>query len=344
MDCWHFCLQKSTLLQITEGASFVAPLRPCVASTLSSEARSSLNLTSISLSTMQRMQSTVHAAEPPFHADSGTGDDEILTNAHTDALVGLLDEPEEARLKIYAYFLGSDEQRTDALVNSEPRIPAPLYPFCLVLRYLILKEQVRLGESSKRFNWSLKQVHAAVAAAHLAYTIHETLKADPALTALPPHLSYPDALSLEPTTRDIHLQSSLQLTLHSAHQLAQSLLLCPQPFSAPPSALVLGSLFHSIAQSTDQATRESIAAVSSPLENVLLDWILYDTEQHLAIDVEALRRAKRQRKKEEKQQQTATSQIEKKRGTVANQNNVRSRFGLIQLDDASQEEQSDDQA
>lgn len=295
------------------------------------------------------MLSATRAAEPPFDIQNGNASstqDELLTNAHADALIGLLDEPVESRLKMYAYFLGSDDKRTDALLSSSiASIPQPLYPFCLVLRYLILKEQHRLGESSLRFNWSLKQVHAAVASAHLAYTIHETLKSEPKLTTLPSNLSYPDALSVEPTTRDIHLQSSLQLTLHSAWQLAQSLLLCPQPFSAPPSALVLGSLFHKIAQSTDTATRETIEATSSPVENAMLDWILYDTEQHLAIDVEALRKAKRERKKEEKKLQTAAAEAEKKRAAAAKQSATRSAFGLLQLDDqdAEEEEESEDE-
>ena len=284
------------------------------------------------------------AAEPPFSLEfANGGTDELLTTAHSKALIGLLDEPVESRLQMYAYFLGSDEKRTDALVKSD--IPEPVYPLCLVLRYLILKEQHRLGESSVRFNWSLKQVHAAVASAYLAYTIHEALRKDPTLTAAPQHLSYPDPLSIEPTTRDIHLQSSIQLTLHSAYQLAQSLLLCPTPFSAPPSALVLGSLFHTIAQSTDEATRESISAASTPIEKAMLDWILEGTEQHLAIDVEALRKAKRERKKEEKKLQNAAAEAEKKRAASAKQNAARSGFGLLQLDDDdAEEEESDDEA
>lgn len=296
------------------------------------------------------MLSATRAAEPPFdlqHASmENSTKDELLTNVRADALVGLLDEPVEARLRIYAYFLGSDEKRTDALISSDTTsIPEPLYPLCLVLRYLVLKEQRRLGESSRRFNWSLKQVYAAVASAYLAYTIHETLNANPSLTTLPAHLSFPDAHSIEPATRDIHLQSSLQLTLHSAWQLAQSLLLCPRPFSAPPSALVLGSLFHTIAQSTDTSTREDIKTTSSPVENAMLDWILYDTEQHLAIDVEALRKAKRERKKEEKKQQTAAAEAEKKRASTAKQSAARSGFGLLQLDDDNPEEdESGDEA
>ncbi|SPO20581.1 uncharacterized protein UTRI_00057 [Ustilago trichophora] len=281
------------------------------------------------------------AAEPPFNldptADSGVG--ELLTTAHAEALVGLLDEPVASRLQMYAYFLGSDEKRTEALIKT--KIPEPLYPLCLVLRYLIVKEQHRLGESSVRFNWSLKQLYAAVASGFLAYTIHETLKADTSLTSVPKNLSFPDPLSVEPTTRDIHLQSSIQLTLHSAYQLAQSLLLCPTPFSAPPSALVLGSLFHTIAQSTDETTRDSIAAASSEVENAMLNWILDDTEQHLAIDVEALRKAKRERKKEEKKLQTAAVEAEKKRVATAKQSAVRSGFSLLQLDDDDDEEEEE---
>lgn len=289
------------------------------------------------------MLSATRSAEPPFDLPGASSQaEELLTNADADALVGLLDEPVEARLKVYAYFLGSDEKRTDALTSSD--IPQPLYPLCLVLRYLILKEQQRLGESSVRFNWSLKQVHAAIASAYLSFTAHETLKADPALTSLPSHLSYPEALSVEPTTRDIHLQSSIQLTLHSAYQLAQALLLCPTPFSAPPSALVLGSLFHTIATSTDESTRESITAASSEVEKAMLNWVLYDTEQHLAIDVEALRKAKREKKKEEKKQQTAAAEAEKKKAAIARQNAVRSGFGLLQLDveEGEHEDESED--
>lgn len=283
------------------------------------------------------------SAEPSFNLEEAS-ENELLTNAHADAFVGLLDEPVEARLKVFAYILGSDEKRTDALISSKTKIPEPLYPLCLVLRYFILKEQHRLGESSRRFNWSLKQIHAAVAAGHRAYTIHETLRSDPTLTSLPAHLSYPDALSVEPTTRDIHLQTSIQLTLHSAYQLAQSLLLCPQPFSAPPSALVLGSLFHTISQSTDEATRESIAAASSPLENAMLDWILHDTEQHLAIDIEALRKAKRDRKKEKKQQTAAAEAEKKEKAATAKQNAARSAFALLQLDnEEGEDEESEDE-
>ncbi|CDR88299.1 uncharacterized protein SPSC_04126 [Sporisorium scitamineum] len=280
------------------------------------------------------------AAEPPFSIDALSPDatEQLLTTAHASSLAGLLDEPLSNRLKIFCYFLASNESRTDALLSSS--IPQPLLPLCLVLRYLILKEQKRLGESSRRFNWSLKQVHAAIASGYKAYTIHETLKADPTLTQLPADLSYPDALSVEPTTRNIHLQSSLQLTLHSAYQLAQSLLLCPEPFSAPPSALVLGSLFHTNALSTDDTTLESIAAASSAVEKEMLEWVLYDTQHHLAIDVEALRKAKRERKKEEKKLQTAAAEAEKKRAAIAKQNAARSGFGLLQLDNDDEEEES----
>lgn len=292
-------------------------------------------LTTIIDNSHHRNRSTdkMMAAEPPFTLDAPSSNvtEELLTTATASTLAGLLDEPLPDRLKVFCYFLASDESRTDALLSSS--IPQPLLPLCLVLRYLILKEQKRLGESSRRFNWSLKQVHAATASGYKAYTIHETLKADPSLTQLPADLSYPDALSVEPTTRDIHLQSSLQLTLHSAYQLAQSLLLCPDPFSAPPSAMVLGSLFHTIALSTDETTLESVAAASSPVEKEMLDWILYDTQHHLAIDVEALRKAKRERKKEEKKLQTAAAEAEKKRAATAKQNAARSGFGLLQLDD-----------
>ncbi|KAJ9477181.1 hypothetical protein PHBOTO_000852 [Pseudozyma hubeiensis] len=281
------------------------------------------------------------AAEPPFSLDlsSAAATDELLTTLHSASFSGLLDEPVSTRLEVFCFFLGSDQSRSDALLNTQ--VPQPLLPLCLVLRYLVLKEQGRLGESSKRFNWSLKQIHAAVAAAFRAYTIHEALKSDPDLTELPAGLSYPDALSVDPTTRDIHLQSSLQLTLHSAYQLAQSLLLCPTPFSAPPSALVLGSLFHSIAQSTEETTRDTIASLSSPVEKAMLDWILHDTFDHLAIDVEALRKAKRERKKEEKKLQTAAAEAEKKNIANAKQNAIRSGFGLLQLDDQDGEEDSE---
>ena len=281
----------------------------------------------------------MYVAEPPFSLDAAMADsaDELLTTASSTTFSGVLDEPLATRLKIFCYFLASDESRTDALLSSD--IPRPLLPLCLVLRYLILKEQKRLGESSKRFNWSLKQVHAAVASAFRAYTIHETLKADPTLTHLPSHLTYPDTYSVDPTTRDIHLESSIQLTLLSANRLAQSLLLCPTPFSAPPSALVLGSLYPTIAQSTDETTREAIAAASSPIENAMLDWILFDTQDHLAIDVEALRKAKRERRKEEKRQQTA-AEGEKRRAITAEQNVARSGFGLLQLDQDEAEEES----
>ncbi|TKY90022.1 hypothetical protein EX895_000020 [Sporisorium graminicola] len=282
------------------------------------------------------------AAEPPFSLDAPSSDvtEELLTTAHLSTLASLLDEPVSNRLQIFCYFLASDESRTDALLSSS--IPQPLVLLCLVLRYLILKEQKRLGESSRRFNWSLKQVHAAIASGFKAYTIHETLKADSTLTQLPAELSYPDSLSVEPTTRDIHLQSSLQLTLHSAYQLAQSLLLCPEPFSAPPSALVLGSLFHTIALTTDETTLESVAAASSPVEKEMLDWVLYDTQQSLAIDVEALRKAKRERKKEEKKLQTAAAEAEKKRAATARQNTARSGFGLLQLDDHNDDDDDDE--
>lgn len=208
----------------------------------------------------------------------------------------IVDEPVEARLEYYAYFLGSDEQRTASLIK-ETAIPTALYPLCLVLRYLIVKEQIRLGESSKRFNWSLKQLFAAVSSGYAAYGYHQTLKADPTLTTL----SLPDSCrlqpTLEPTTRDIHLQTSLQLTLQTAWHLAQTLLLCPQPFSTPPSSLVLGYMFHHIAQSTQHISEESIQEEASETEKAMMRWILDGTRDWLAIDIDALRKAKRDRKK-----------------------------------------------
>ncbi|SNX81308.1 uncharacterized protein MEPE_00013 [Melanopsichium pennsylvanicum] len=281
------------------------------------------------------------AAEPPFHQETITTDtgNELLTIAHAERLSAILDEPLSSRLSIFAYYLGSSESHFSTLTST--LIPRPLYLLCLVLRYLVLKEHQSLGESSKRFNWSLKQLHAAVVSGYRSFNIHEKLRSDPTLTSLPSSLSYPDPLSVDPTTRDIHLQSGVQLTLLSAYQLAQSLLLTPEPFSAPPSALVLGSMFHKIAQSTDEATRESIKAISSPTENAMLDWILHDTEEYLAIDVEALRKAKRDRKKHEKKSQLAIAEADKNRKVAQKQAAARSGFGLLQLDDQEAEQESD---
>lgn len=230
----------------------------------------------------------------------------------------LLDQPVDARLEYFAYFLGSDEQRTSSL-RSETAIPAALYPLCLVLRYLVVKEQIRLGESSKRFNWSLKQLYAAVSSGVTAYSHHKTLRADPTLTTL----SLPESCrlqpTLEPTTRDIHLHASLQLTILSAWHLAQSLLLCPEPFSTPPSSLVLGYMFHHVSQSTQHITEESIRAEASDVETAMMLWILDGTRDWLAIDIEALRKAKRDRKK-------ATPKDSKPSQTNAN---ARSGFALL---------------
>ncbi|PWZ03013.1 hypothetical protein BCV70DRAFT_9686 [Testicularia cyperi] len=272
------------------------------------------------------------ASEPPFTTASPF----LTTPQDLASIPSLVDEPLESRLEIYAYFLGSDSQRSARLFSSSA-IPPALYPLCLVLRYLITKEHLRLGESSKRFNWSFKQVWAAVSSGCTAYTVHQALKSNPEATTLPAAGITRDvsASTLEPTTKDIHLQSSLQITLHSAWLLAQTLLLCPTPFDTPPSSLVQGPLFHELSLSKTQVTAESVLQDpnTTRLEKEVLQWVLDGTDEWLAIDVEALRKAKRERKKEEKRSQTsaAAKQAPQPKGG----------FGLLMLNDDDDNDEDD---
>jgi hypothetical protein len=100
------------------------------------------------------------------------------------------------------------------------------------------------------------------------------------------------------------------------------MLLCPQPLSAPPSALVLGSLYHILVQTIHTDIEHKIAAAASDTEKAMLDWILDGSDQWLAIDIDALRKAKKERKKKSSSQQQR----------LVHQNANRGSFSLLQLD------------
>ncbi|KDN41673.1 hypothetical protein K437DRAFT_258159 [Tilletiaria anomala UBC 951] len=175
------------------------------------------------------------------------------------------------------------------------------------LRFLVAHEAERLGESSKRFNWTAEEIRAAVLAS--LWAIRGTLppdvcakiekRAEAALHAA-------SALRAAPTTRHIHLTNSIQAVYEAAELLVQSLLLTDAlPISyvtafEPP--LLQAYLFAQGTQSGAGAGAGEAALITLPAvtreEKLVCQVIMEGVEEQLGIDLATARAEKKRAKKQ----------------------------------------------
>ena len=215
--------------------------------------------------------------------------------------------PLDIRMAVYLHAHGTTEAQLEGVKKEH-------WPLVATLRYLIIKESKRLGESFRKSNFSKLELVAALRATG-ATNVHAV-----------------------PTTRTIHLMTMLQLTLQASYHLAQALLLVPEVFPLPPSALVHGEAFHSLALSPINVEEIELAEE----EKTLLGAILADGNSDLlSIDVEALRKLKRERKKAEKKAESKTSQQNHKQANTAAAARS-SAFAFLDQEDGEEDEEEEE--
>ncbi|KAN0066561.1 hypothetical protein ACQY0O_000655 [Thecaphora frezii] len=219
-------------------------------------------------------------------ADAGALPVELQSLLEQESVGPAAGASEEVRLSLYLY------AHSAASASTAVSWDKSYLPLLATLRYLIMAERERLGESYLKSNWTKLEVIAAVVSATRPSTIQ-------ALEATVPLLA--------PTTRSIHLHTSLQLTLLSSYQLAQALRLVPHHFGKSPSQLVNGDAFHRTVLSAPQSTaQERYEANLTKVEREMVEFVLSDgVEQMLSIDVEAIRREKREQKRKARKQEKA---------------------------------------
>lgn len=257
-----------------------------------------------SLSEMQA-QRTAFTSPPSPHVDERprTGP----SSEPVPSLTPLL--PSRTRLDLYRHALHSGDAAMEA-------VPREVLPLATSLRHIITFVAEETGESKKRYNWTLPEVASAVRmGCHIA-EVHQQRKrvaegADRGETAATDNVPTPStpfapvldrSLWVQPTARGIHLSSMLQLVMESSHMLAGALLLCPDEVPLPYT-LFDGPLFHLLLAKggkVSQAMR--ISKQTQATANAVLAAILDNgREDDLAIDLEELKRQRKENKRKNKE-------------------------------------------
>ncbi|PWN52549.1 hypothetical protein IE53DRAFT_384992 [Violaceomyces palustris] len=134
-----------------------------------------------------------------------------------------IDHDMETRLELYLHI-----HRTSIADLRAKGLPKGFWPLVACLRYLVLKESERLGESTKKSNWSREELKSAIKAAvscrknRMRVTTSKSEK-EGQRSWIDPVTKVPDPNG--PSTRSIHLSTMVQLTLETGWHLAQALLL-----------------------------------------------------------------------------------------------------------------------
>lgn len=190
--------------------------------------------------------------------------------------------PLQTRLDIYRYALSADDESMDT-------IPLHLLPLAASVRHLIASIAEDAGESKKRLNWTRAEVTSAVRAGCQTSRAYQ----DTGATSL---LSREQWVSL-PSMRGIHLESTLQITLDAAHDLACSLLLFPDHLPEPHT-LFDGPLLQLLLDQEGHATEATHLTPAVKEEaNALVKLILTGHEDDLALDPAELKRLRKENKK-----------------------------------------------
>ena len=180
--------------------------------------------------------------------------------------------------------------RHDALAE----VPGPLQVFAATLRYIILEEADRLGESSKRYNWTPEELRAAIFAS--VWAARDCLAAD-ARQSLEKRadacLKTFAAVRLAPTTRSIHLSSAVQANYEAAELLIEALLLVPN-FPQLPTTTFESTLLHAKLLAGDGNMG------STAEEKKVYAFIVGGLEHCLGMDIATERANKKKAKKEAK--------------------------------------------
>lgn len=225
--------------------------------------------------------------------------------------------PLATRFDLYLHSLHAHTERVRAL-------PQEFWPLAASMRFIIIEEAERLGESRKRWNWNRAEVTAAVragcAARRMAKKPFDVQGAYASSASAPTAVAYP-------TTRNIHLSTMIQLVLEGAHHFAQSLLLTPEPLPLPHT-LHDGPLFHTFLASAETNGDDTATATVGSADHAdvaaVLDAVLHGLDDLLAIDVEEQRRERKAEKRREAKRAAAaaheTKQAKAKRAASAPKN------------------------
>lgn len=197
--------------------------------------------------------------------------------------------PLRTRLDIYRHALNSS-------VTGLPEVPPQLLPLAASLRHIIAYTARVAGESKKRLNWTSAEISAAVKAGCMTSHVFAQRKS---ATSSPTRAHIlPRSLWIQyPSTRGIHLASTLQLTLESTHYLSSALLL-PDTL-APIHTLFDGPLFQYFLALSSSS---SLSAFNLPNEvgqqvHQVLEFVLHGQEEDLGLDLDEIKRLRKESKK-----------------------------------------------
>ncbi|PWN23975.1 hypothetical protein BCV69DRAFT_279882 [Microstroma glucosiphilum] len=211
------------------------------------------------------------------------------------ALAPLL--PSRTRLDVYRHAL----QSAGEAMNT---VPLSVLPLAASLKHIIGTLAAEAGESKKRLNWTLVEVTSAVLAGCHVAAVHSARQGRSGTkTEL-----LPRSFWVQPTSRAIHVASTLQLTLETADSLASALLLNTSPSPGddialpPPHVLFDGPIFHLLVANEGRRTKEmNISDETQNLAEQVLQAILANgAKEDLAISAEELKRLRKENKKKAK--------------------------------------------
>ncbi len=175
------------------------------------------------------------------------------------------------------------------------QLPLPLQFSAALMRYLISEEAERLGESTKRYNWTDTEVKAAVFASTWATRSLLDQSTRTQLEARAQRaLDDIAATRAQPTARSIHLCAVMQSALLTVEHIMQALLLTEAVPILPTSSFE-GSLFHA-----HLLGQQSNAIGATEVERSMYAAIAAGLESLLAVDVATARAEKKKNRKESK--------------------------------------------
>ncbi|UZJ52319.1 hypothetical protein CBS101457_001639 [Exobasidium rhododendri] len=175
-------------------------------------------------------------------------------------------------------------------------IPRKWWTIAAILRLSILHEAQRLGPAKRKLNWSRGELIAAIqSACHHSYRGSSgNLEKEKEIE----ESSQEAVRQVFPTTRAIHLASSVQLLLETSHLLAQSLLLpVDEKEWLRPHTLYHGPTFH-LKMSDAGNDVEMLEKSLKKQERSILDAVTFELQNELGIDVSELRKERKAKKKE----------------------------------------------
>ncbi|PWN30649.1 PIN domain-like protein [Jaminaea rosea] len=195
--------------------------------------------------------------------------------------------PLHARLDLYRLAL----QSTDLQAGT---VPLSLLPLAACVRHLVASITQEAGESKRRLNWTKAEIVSAIRAGCQALR----LASEGRLVLDKEHWVS------QPSVRGIHLASTLQLMLRTAHDLSRSLLLPSSGDAAdlaPPHLLFDGPLFQLLLENDGNAIEAMGLSKDCKAEAAsVVKAVLHGYEDDLGLDGEELKRLRREAKKARK--------------------------------------------